>query len=102
MVSLEKLKDAFQKCTEAPKGSLALWKSRLALWKAAGRTELRLVFRGACEEAEKRREFCFDRCPDPTDKKIVLELRHRIRAPDHAEWPLPRDLATRAMFSESA
>ena len=92
-MSLEKLKEAFQKCTEALKGGKSIaWKSRLVLWKAAGRTEPKGDSPTACcEEAEKRREFCFDRCPDPTDKKIVLELRHRIRAPDHPEWPLPRD-----------
>eukprot|EP00913_Durusdinium_trenchii_P011889 g11167.t1 len=43
------------------------------------------------QEAETCREFCFSRCVDPIDKKIVLELRHRIRAPEHVEWPIPRD-----------
>eukprot|EP00435_Cladocopium_sp_Y103_P053188 s103_g17.t1 len=50
VVSMEKLKAVYDKCFEA--GLVE------ATW----------------EEVEKCREFCFSRCPDPADKKIVLEL----------------------------
>lgn len=75
VVSMEKLKAAYEKCSEAG------------------------LVEAPWEEVEKSREFCFSRCPDPTDQKIVLELRHRLRAPEHQEWPLPKDLPTRAVFS---
>lgn len=75
VVSMEKLKTAYEKCSEA--GLVE------ATW----------------EEVENSREFSFSRCPDPSDQKIVLELRHRLRAPEHQEWPLPKDLPSRAVFS---
>jgi len=76
VLSMEKLKEAYHKCAEAGIVDGVSW-----------------------QEAETCREFCFSRCVDPIDKKIVLELRHRIRAPEHVEWPIPRDLPTRASFS---
>lgn len=78
VVSMEKLKTAYEKCSEA--GLVE------ATW----------------EEVENSREFSFSRCPDPTDQKIVLELRHRLRAPEHKEWPLPKDLPSRAVFSSAS
>lgn len=76
VLSLAELKKVFDKCAEAG------------------------ILEGAStwEEVEKKSELCFSRCPDPASesKEVVLELRHRIRAPSHSEWPLPRDLPTRA------
>mmetsp|Transcript_67388 Transcript_67388/g.82584 ORF Transcript_67388/g.82584 Transcript_67388/m.82584 type:complete len:347 (+) Transcript_67388:58-1098(+) len=79
LVSMQKLKEAYEKCSKA------------------GLVE----GEPSWEDVEKRREFCFSRCPDPADKKVVLDLRHRIRAPDHEQWPLPKDLSMRAEFSAS-
>ncbi|CAJ1351367.1 unnamed protein product [Effrenium voratum] len=77
VVSMDHLKQAFEKCSEA------------------GITD------GSWEDAEKACEFSFSRCVEPASQETVLELRHLIRAPQHPEWPLPRDLPTRASFSES-
>jgi len=75
VVSMAKLKEAYDKCSEA------------------GLVEGEVSW----EDVEKSREFSFSRCPDPSNKKIVLELRHRLRAPEHEQWPLPQDLTTRAV-----
>ncbi|CAE7031769.1 unnamed protein product [Symbiodinium natans] len=76
VLSLAQLKQVFDKCAEAG------------------------ILEGAStwEEVEKSSELCFSRCPDPASepRETVLELRHRIRAPSHSQWPLPRDMTTRA------
>jgi len=77
VLSMDQLKQVFDKCSEAGilEGS--------SKW----------------EEVEQACELCFSRCPDPASesKETVLELRHRIRAPNHAQWPLPKDMPTRTV-----
>mmetsp|Transcript_28537 Transcript_28537/g.51647 ORF Transcript_28537/g.51647 Transcript_28537/m.51647 type:complete len:350 (-) Transcript_28537:46-1095(-) len=76
VLSKESLKAAFTKCAEAGivEGPGKSWK-----------------------EVEKRSEFQFTRCIDPADgTKTVMKLSHIIRAPDHKDWPIPKDAATRA------
>lgn len=77
--STEHLRRAFDKCHEAG------FVEGAATW----------------EDARKAGEFRFSRCPDPASDRVVLELRHIVRSPEHGEWPLRADIQTRAVIERA-